>query len=123
MSVDADAETDVTREEMDEREVVVPCEKSDDRSDEVVAVDWTDVRAEGGRERGWGAFVDGIAIAAESGGGGGARRVLWWECEELLAELLRVRTGVPMPEVTGEGEEPFTEPRGCVIGRWGSLGG
>jgi hypothetical protein len=40
-----------------------------------------------------------------------------------VAELLRVRTGVPMPEVTGEGEELFTEPRGWVVGRWGSLGG
>lgn len=68
---------DVIREEMDEREVVVPCEKRDDRSEEVVAVDWTDVRAEGGRERGRGAFVDGIAIADEGGGGGGTRRVLW----------------------------------------------
>ena len=77
MSVDADPETEVIREEMDEREVVVPCEKRDDRSEEVVAVDWTDVRAEGGRERGCGALVDGIAIAAEGGGGGGARRVLW----------------------------------------------
>lgn len=78
VSVDADAEMDVIREEMDEREVVVvPCEKRDDRSEDVVAVDWTDVRAEGGRERGRGAFVDGIAIAAEGGGGGGTRRVLW----------------------------------------------
>lgn len=77
MSVDADPEMDVIREEMDEREVVVPCEKRDDRSEEVVAVDWTDVRAEGGRERGRGAFVDGIAIADEGGGGGGTRRVLW----------------------------------------------
>lgn len=77
MSVDADAEMDVIREEMDEWEVVVPCEKRDDRSEEVVAVDWTDVRAEGGRERACGAFVDGIAIAAEGGGGGGTRRVLW----------------------------------------------
>lgn len=76
--VEADAEMDVIREEMDEREVVVPCEKREDRSEEVVAVDWTDIRAEGGRERACGAFVlDGIAIAAEGGGGGGARRVLW----------------------------------------------
>lgn len=73
VSVDADAEMEVIREEMDEREVVVPCENRDDRSEEVVAVDWTEVRAERGR----GAFVDGIAIAADGGGGGGTRRVLW----------------------------------------------
>jgi len=39
VGVDAIAETDVIREEMDEREVVVPCEKRDERSEEVVAVD------------------------------------------------------------------------------------
>jgi hypothetical protein len=68
---------------MDEREVVVPCEKRDEWSEEVVAVDWTDVRAEGGREcvrGGSGVFVDGIAVTAVEGGGGGGggtRRVLW----------------------------------------------
>ncbi len=66
---------------MDEREVVVPCEKRDEWSEEVVAVDWTDVRAEGGREcvRGSGVFVDGIDVttAEGGGGGGGTRRVLW----------------------------------------------
>jgi hypothetical protein len=36
------------REEIEVREVVVPCEKRDERSEAVVAVDWTDVRAEGG---------------------------------------------------------------------------
>ena len=92
------------REEMDVREVVVPCEKRDERSEAVVAVDWTDVRAEGGWERGGReAFVGGIA-AATGGGGGGTRRVFWREREELLAEEARV-TGEPTLEVTGEGEE------------------
>jgi len=36
------------REEMEVREVVVPCEKMDERSEAVVVVDRTDVRAEGG---------------------------------------------------------------------------
>jgi hypothetical protein len=39
------------REETDVREVV---EKSEEWSEAVVVVDWTDVRAEGGRERGGG---------------------------------------------------------------------
>jgi hypothetical protein len=106
VGVEADADTEA-REDMDVREVVVPCEKSDERSEVVVAVDWTDVRADGGRERGRGAFVVGIATAAaaaDGGGGGGTRRVLWRETEELLAEGVRV-TGEPTPEVTGEGEE------------------
>ena len=77
------------REKMDVREVVVPCERREERSEVVVAVDWTEVRAEGGCERGWGAFEGGIAIAAVAatgGGGGGRWRVFWREREELLAE-------------------------------------
>lgn len=95
------------REEIDVREVVVPCERREERSEAVVAVDWTEVRAEGGCERGRGPFESGIAIAAAAatgGGGGGRRRVFWREREELLAEEVRV-TGEPMPEFTGEGEE------------------
>lgn len=113
VGVEADADTEA-REEMDVREVVVPCEKRDERSEVVVAVDWTDVRADGGCERGRGAFVVGIATAAaddDGGGGGGTRRVLWRETQELLAEGVRV-TGEPTPEVTGEGEELFAELRG-----------
>src|SRR5579863_9456859 len=49
----AAAETDA-REDVDVRDVVVPCERMEERSETVVAVDWTDVRAEGGRERGGG---------------------------------------------------------------------
>jgi hypothetical protein len=79
VGVDAHAETDVVREEVDVRELVVPCEKRDERSEAVVAVDWTDVRADGGRERGSGPFVGEIAAAAAGGGGGGTRRVFWRE--------------------------------------------
>jgi hypothetical protein len=43
-------ETDA-REDVEVREVVVPCESMEERSEVVVAVDWTEVRAEGGRER------------------------------------------------------------------------
>jgi hypothetical protein len=102
VGVEADADTEA-REEMDVREVAVPCERRDERSEVVVPVDWTDVRADGGCERGRGAFVVGIAAAADGGGGGGTRRVLWREREELLAEGVRV-TGELTLEVTGEGE-------------------
>jgi hypothetical protein len=80
-------------EEMDVREVVVPCERREERSEAVVAVDWTEVRAEGGCERGQGAFEGGIAIAAVAatgGGGGGRRHVFWREREELLVEEVGV---------------------------------
>jgi hypothetical protein len=105
VGVNADTEMDGVREDMDVRELVVPCEKRDERSEAVVAVDWTDVRADGGRERGTGPFVGGIATVVDGGGGGGTRRVFWREREELLAEEVRVRIGEPTPEVTGEGEE------------------
>jgi len=105
VGVDAHAEKDVGREEIDVRELVVPCEKRDERSEAVVAVDWTDVRADGGRERGSGPFVGGIAAAAAAGGGGGGtRRVFWRGREELLAEEARVWIGEPTPD-TGEGDE------------------
>ena len=38
------------------REVVVPCERMEGRCETVVVVDWTEVRAEGGRERGGGGY-------------------------------------------------------------------
>jgi hypothetical protein len=101
VGVGAHAETDGVREEVDVREVVVPCEKRDERSEPVVAVDWTDVHADGGRERGTGPFVGGIATATAGGGGGGTRRVFWREREELLAEEVRVWTGEPTPVFTG----------------------
>ena len=78
---------------MDVQEVVVLCERREERSEAVVAVDWTEVRAEGGCERGRGAFEGGIAIAAVAatgGGGGGRQRVFWREREELLAEEVRI---------------------------------
>ena len=81
------------REEMDVREVVVPCERREEPSEVVVAVDWTEVRVEGGCECGWGAFEGGIAIAAVAatgGGGGGRWCVFWREREELLVEEVRV---------------------------------
>ena len=81
------------REKMDVREVVVPCERREERSEVVIAVDWTEVRAEGRCERGRGAFEGGIAIvavAATGGGGGGRWRVFWREREELLAEEVRI---------------------------------
>jgi hypothetical protein len=103
VGIEADTDMDGVREEVDVRELVVPCEKRDERSEAVVVVDWTDVRADGGRERGSGPFVGGFA--ADGGGGGGTRRVFWREREELLAEDARVWIGEPTPEVTGEGDE------------------
>jgi hypothetical protein len=117
---DLEGETDV-REEKDVRELV---EKSELRSEAevVVVVDWTDVRAEGGRERG-GAGGGGEVM----GSGGGTRRVLVLvrEGAELLAEGVSARIG----EVVEDGEEPrearllVPEPRCWDGGRWGSLGG
>jgi hypothetical protein len=99
------------REEREVREVVVACEKREERSEAVVAVDWTDARAEGGRERGGGADV--------VGRGGGRRRVLVRETEELLAEGVSIGAGEITPDVMdeGDGEElcevrPLAEPRG-----------
>ncbi len=92
-------------------------EKSEERSEAVVAVDWTDVRAECGRERGGGGGGGDVM-----GRGGGTRRVLAREGAELLPDGVSARAG----EVTEEGEEPrearllAAEPR-CW--RWGSLGG
>jgi len=112
------------REDADVREVVVPCERMEEWSE-------TEVRAEGGRERGSGGYGYGCGVAtaaAEGGMGGGARRVLIREGAELLAEGVRVRTGEFTPEATGEGVEPCeaklpTELRGWETGRWGGLGG
>lgn len=103
MDVDVEAETEA-REDMDVREVVVPCERSEERSDEaVVVVDWMDVRAEGGREReGGGGSGAAAAVGGIEGGGGGMRRVLAREREELLAEGVRIRTGEAVAEGTGE---------------------
>lgn len=111
-----EGETDV-REEKDVREVV---EKSEQRSEAeaVVAVDWTDVRADGGRERGGGAGGGDVM-----GSGGGTRRVLVLVREgvELLPDGVSARMGEEMDE----GEEP-REARLLVAepgGRCGSLGG
>ena len=111
------------REDVDVWDVVVPCERIEERSE-------TEVRAEGGRERGSGGYGYGCEVAAAGGmgGGGGARRALIREGEELLAEGVRVRTGEFTPEATGEGVEPCeakppTKLRGWETGRWGSLGG
>jgi len=98
------------REEVDVWEVVVLCEKTEERSEAVVAVDWMDVRVRGG---GGG----NAAAAGGMGGGGAGRRVLTREREELLAEGTRIRAGEVTPDRTGEGEEPcdpklLTEPRG-----------
>jgi hypothetical protein len=65
-------ENDV-REESEVREVVVPCEKREEWSEAVVVVDWTDARAEGGRERGCEGRGGGTDVG---GGGGGKRRVI-----------------------------------------------
>jgi hypothetical protein len=122
------AETEA-REDVDVREVVVPCERMEDRSEAVVAVDWTEVRAEGGRDRGRGGYGCGVVTAAAevaTGGGGGTRRVLVREMEELLVEGVRARTGEFMPEGTGEEPceaKPPTELRDWETGRWGNLGG
>lgn len=82
----------------------------------------TEVRAEGGRERGrsCGGYGCGVATAAAEvgmGGGGGTRCVLVGKWEELLAEGVRVRTGEFTSEATGEDVEPYetklpTELRG-----------
>ena len=109
-----EGETDVR----EEKEVWELVEKSELRSEVevVVAVDWTDVRAEGGRERGGGRGGGDVM-----GSGGGTRRVLVREGAELLPDGVSARTG----EERDEGEEPrearllAAEP----VGRWGSLGG
>ena len=106
------------------REVVVPCESMEDRSE-------TEVCAEGGRERGRGGYGCGVAtVVAEGGmgGGGGTRCVFVREREEMLAEGVRVRTGEFTPEATGEGIEPCEaelpmELRGQETGCWDSSGG
>ena len=85
------------REEVDVREVVVPCERMEDRSEMGVC-------AEGGRERDRGGYGHGVANVAGEGGmgdGGGTRRVLVSERQELLAEGVRVRTGEFTLEATG----------------------
>jgi hypothetical protein len=123
VDVDVMAEREA-REDVDVREVAVPCERMEERSE-------TEVCAEGGRERGRGGYGCGMATAAAEGGmggGGGTRRVLVSEREELLAEGVRARSGEFTPEAMGEGVEPCeakppTEPRGWETGRWGSLGG
>jgi hypothetical protein len=104
------------REEKEVREVV---EKSELRSETVVVMDWTEVRAECGRERGGGG-------GDVMGNGGGTRRVLAREGAELLPpDGVSARTG----EVMEEGEEPrearllAAEPRCWDEGRCGSLGG
>jgi len=82
------------REDVDMREAIVPCERMEDRSE-------TEVRSEGGHERGRGVYGREVAtVAAEggTGGGGGTRRVLLRETDELLAEGVRVRTGKFTPE-------------------------
>jgi len=69
----------------------------------------TEVRAEGGRERGCGGYGCGVAMAAAEGGvggGGGTRCVLVGKREESVAEGPPVRTGKFTPEATGEGVEP-----------------
>jgi len=94
------------REDVDVREVVVPCERMEEQSETVVVVDWTEVRAEGGCERGGGGYGYEVAMAAAEGGmggGGGACRVLLREREELLAEGVHVRTGEFTPDLKGEG--------------------
>jgi hypothetical protein len=93
------------REETEVREVVVPCDNREEWSEAVVAVDWTDTRAEGGRERG---CEGGGGGADAGGGGGGTRRVFVRDGEELLAEGENIVTGVATTEVIdeGEGEEP-----------------
>jgi len=123
VSVDVTAAEREAREDVDVREVVVPCERMEDRSE-------MEVCAEGGRERGRGGYCGVATVAAEGGigGGGGTRRVPVRETEDLLAEGVRVRTGEFTPEATGEGVEPCnakppTVLRGWETGRWGSLGG
>jgi hypothetical protein len=61
----------VVRGEMDVREVMIPCEETDVRSEEVVAVDWTDVRADGGASAEVGRLWVGLLL----GGGGMVRGV------------------------------------------------
>ena len=113
------------REDREVREVMVACEKREERSEAVVVVDWTEARAEGGRER----EIEGAGAGADVGGGrgGGKRRVLVREVEELLAESESIGAGEATREVV-EGKDDcevrlFGEPRGCGEGRCGSLGG
>ena len=66
------------REDVDVREVVVPCERMEERSE-------TEVRAEAERERSHGGHGFGVETAAAgggTGGGGGTRRVFVREREE-----------------------------------------
>ena len=66
-------------------EVVVLCERMEDRSE-------TEVRAEGGRERGGAGYGYGGVTTTVAEGGGEARRVLVREREELLSGGVHVRT-------------------------------
>ena len=99
------------RDERDVREVV---DRIEQRSEAVVVVDWTDVRAECGRERGGDVM----------GNGGGTRRVLG---AEPLPDGVSARMGEG--GILEEGEEPrearllAAEPRCWDGGRCGSLGG
>jgi len=103
-------------EDVDVREVVVPCERMEEQSE-------TEVTAEGGHEPGRGVYECEVAtVAAEGrmGGGGGTRRVLLREREELLAEGVCVRTGELTPEDVVQPCEAKlpTELRGWETGRW-----
>jgi hypothetical protein len=132
----AGVENDVW-EESEVQEVMVACEKREERSEAVVAVDWMDVRAEGGREQGGGADVVGggadvVGGGADvvGGGGGGRRRVLVREAEEPLVEGVNIGAGEIAPGMMDEGggggpyeARPLAEPRGWEGGRCGSLGG
>ena len=118
---DLEGETDV-REENEVRDVVEKSEQRSEVIEVVVAVDCTDVRAEGGRdERGCGGGGEVM------GSGGGTRRVLVLvrEGAELLPEGVSARIGEEMED----GEEPrearllVPEPRCWDGGRCGSLGG
>ena len=123
VDVDIIAEREA-REDVDVREVAVPCERMEKRSE-------TEVCAEGGRERGRGGYGYGMAMAVAEGGvggSGGTRRVFVSGREELLAEGVRARAGEFTPEAKGEGVGPCeaklpAETRGWETERWGSLGG
>jgi hypothetical protein len=115
------------REDREVREVVVACEKREERSEAVVVVDWTEARAEGGREREFEGAGAGAGADMGGGRGGGKRRVFVREVDELLADSESIGAGEATREVV-EGKEDcevrlFGEPRGWGEGRCGSLGG
>jgi len=89
------------------------CEGVEERSEAIVVVDWTKVRAVAGT------VVDVWGVAGGMGSGGATRRVLAREREELLAGGIREPDGVEEPCEA----KVLMELRAWGVGRRSDLGG